>query len=113
MGENLAPLQTSAPRSWSHKPSPSKVHSCSTERSILSRDLRRTPYRRRSQNPDHLRAALVGERYVHYGGVYAAIVDIPLASLGHRASLSNYRRVRLLVHQVGGGLAERAVILHK
>jgi hypothetical protein len=64
------------------------------------------------QIPDHLRSALIGEGYVHYGGVDAALGHPP-ASLGHRAALSNYRKVRLLVDQVGGGLAERAVMLHK
>src|SRR5829696_9000240 len=64
------------------------------------------------QMPDHLRGALVGEGYVHYGGIYAALGHPP-APLGHRAALSNYLKVRLLVHHVGGGLTERAVILHK
>src|SRR5215213_4012091 len=64
------------------------------------------------QIPDHLRSALVGERYVHYGGVYATLCHPP-APFGHRAALGNYLKVRLLIHQVGGGLAERVVILHK
>src|SRR5215212_3598745 len=37
----------------------------------------------------------------------------PLASLGHRAGLGHHLEVGLLVHDVGGSLAERAVILHK
>src|SRR5215203_4018719 len=64
------------------------------------------------QIPDHLRGSLVGEGYVHYCGVYAALCHPP-APLGHRGALSNYRKVRLLVDHVGGGLAERAVMLHK
>src|SRR5215203_467536 len=64
------------------------------------------------QVPDHLRGSLVGEGYVHYGGVYAALGH-PLASLDHRAALGHHLEVGLLVYHVGGGLAERAVILHK
>jgi hypothetical protein len=62
--------------------------------------------------PDHLWSALIGEGYVHYGGVYATLCHPP-APLGHRAALGNYLKIRLLVYQVGGGLAERVVILHK
>src|SRR5215216_214644 len=64
------------------------------------------------QIPDHLRGSFVGEGYVNYGGVYATLGHPP-APLGHRAALSDHLEVGLLIHHVGGGLAERAVILHK
>src|SRR5215208_559449 len=59
---------------------------------------------------DHLRSSLVGEGYVHYGGVYATLGH-PLASLDHGAGLGRHLEVGLLIHHVGGGLAEGAVVL--
>src|SRR5829696_1393306 len=64
------------------------------------------------QVADHRLGALVGEGYVHDGGVYAPLGH-PFASLGHRAGLGDYLQVVLLVHKVGGGLPKRRVILHE
>src|SRR5919107_903607 len=64
------------------------------------------------QVADHVLRAFVGEGYVHHGGVYATLGHL-LASFGHRSTLSHHLKVRLLVHEVGGGLAEGGVVLHE
>ena len=66
------------------------------------------------QLPDYLDGgALVGEWYAYYGGVYAPLGH-PAAPLGHGAAWGHHVEVWLLVHQIGGSLAEgAAVILHK
>src|SRR4028119_658929 len=64
------------------------------------------------QIPDHLWCAFVGEGYVHYGCVYAPLGH-PAAPLGHGAALGHHVEVWLLVYQIGGSLAEGAVILHE
>ncbi len=62
------------------------------------------------QIPDHLRGAIVGEGYVHYGGVYAPLGH-PLARFPNAPGLGDDLEVGLLIHQVGGGLAEGCVVL--
>src|ERR687894_2842923 len=64
------------------------------------------------QVADHILRAWVGEGYVHHGGVYAALGHL-LAPFGHRTALGHHLEVRLLVYEVGGGLAEGGVVLHE
>ena len=72
----------------------------------------------------HIEDSALHERFLQAGAAEVLPKDVPFreviaalshprASLGHRAALSNYRKVRLLVDQVGGSLAERAVMLHR
>jgi hypothetical protein len=64
------------------------------------------------QLPDHLSGALVGEGYAYYGGIYVPLGHL-LSSLSYGSALSHHLEVCLSVYQVGGGLAERRVVLHE